>query len=101
MIETNLIAKILYIFQRHKDKVYKDKDDLPKTKTTYQRQRRAKDVPKMEVLREDVKDADSKDKDAKDELDVFLMCSTCRTRLLLIVNSQLIRVTIKVLTSVS
>ena len=39
----------------------------------FQRQRRPKDVPKMEALREDVKDANSKDKDAKDKLDVFLM----------------------------
>ena len=39
----------------------------------FQRQRRAKDVPKTEALREDVKDADSKDKDTKDKLDVFLM----------------------------
>ena len=40
----------------------------------FQRQRRPKDVlPKMEGLREDVKDVNFKDKDAKDKLDVFLM----------------------------
>ena len=39
----------------------------------FQRQRQAKDVPKTEALREDVKDVNSKDKDAKDKLDVFLM----------------------------
>ena len=72
-IETNIIAKILYIFQRHKDVIYKDKDDLPKTKTTLQRQRQPKDVPKTEALREDAKDADAKDADAKDKSDVFLM----------------------------
>jgi hypothetical protein len=72
-IETNLIAKILFIFQRHKDVIYKDKDDSPKTKMIYQRQRQPKDIPKTEALREDAKDADSKDKDAKDKSDVFLM----------------------------
>jgi len=40
----------------------------------YQRQRQPKDNPKMEALREDVKDADSKDKDTKDKSDVSLMC---------------------------
>ena len=30
-------------------------------------------MPKMEALREDVKDVDPKDKDTKDKLDVFLM----------------------------
>ena len=53
--------------------IYKDKDAFPKTKILFQRQRRAKDVPKTEALREDVKDVNSKDKDAKDKLDVFLM----------------------------
>ena len=67
------LPKILYIFQRHKDIVYKDKDELLKTKMNYQRQRCPKDVPKTKALREDVKDGDSKDKDAKDKLDVFLM----------------------------
>ena len=64
------LPKILYIFQRHKDIVYKDKDELLKTKMNYQRQRCPKDVPKTKALREDVKDGDSKDKDAKDKLDV-------------------------------
>jgi hypothetical protein len=50
--------------------IYKDKD-----KDDLQRQRHPKDVPKMDALREDVKDAESKDKDAKDVLDVFLMKS--------------------------
>jgi hypothetical protein len=53
--------------------IYKDKDAFSKTKMHFQRQRRPKDVPKTEALREDIKDANPKDKDAKDKLDVFLM----------------------------
>ena len=52
---------------------FEDKDAFSKTKVLFQRQRQAKDVPKTEALREDVKDVNSKDKDAKDKLDVFLM----------------------------
>jgi hypothetical protein len=37
--------------------IYKDKDAFSKTKMHFQRQRRPKDVPKTEALREDIKDA--------------------------------------------
>ena len=84
------LPKILYIFQRHKDIVYKDKDELLKTKMNYQRQRCPKDVPKTKALREDVKDGDSKDKDAKDKLDVFLMlkCSQVMEREVLMLRQM-------------
>ena len=46
-----LLLKILHIFLRHKDIIYKDKDE-----------------PKTESLREDVRDVNS-----KENVDVFLM----------------------------
>ena len=60
------MLKILYIFQRHKDIVHKDKDYLPKIKT-------AQICTKDESSERICQDADSKDKDTKYKLDIFLM----------------------------